>query len=207
MYPTLEVRWFYRGTIPEEVRAWFAASEPAPTHEPPRVDHYLYLQKSNAQGIKLREGRIEIKQRLHQYGSVRFYRGVTGVIEHWRKWSLPLVTTEDGLAEFLVPRSSWIGVRKERTLRGYRCDGEGQVRAIPITDTGSGCHMELAKVQADDRMWWTLAFEAYGAEPSLRGSLASTISYIFEGDGAPCPLDAKDSFGYARWLALLEQGA
>ena len=207
MYPTLEVRWFYRGTIPEEVRTWFAASEPAPAHEPPRIDHYLYLQKSNAQGIKLREGRIEIKQRLHQYGSVRFHRGVTGVIEHWRKWSLPLAPSEDGVAEFLVPRSSWIGVRKERTLRGYRCDGEGQVSAIPITDTRQGCHVELAKVRAGDREWWTLAFEAYGAEPSLRGSLASTISHIFERDGAPYPLDAKDSFGYARWLALLEQGA
>ena len=207
MYPTLEVRWFHRGTIPEEVRAWFAGSDPAPLHEPPRVDHYLYPQRNNALGIKLREGRIEIKQRLHQYGRVRFYRRVTGVIEHWRKWSLPLATTEDNLAEILVPKSSWVSVRKERMLRGYRCHSEREVSAAPIADSGQGCHMELATVQAGDRVWWTLAFEAYGAEPSLRGSLAYTMGYVFQRDGAPRPLDAKDSFSYARWLALLEQGA
>jgi hypothetical protein len=207
MFPTLEVRWFYRGRIPGDVRAWFAGSDPAPTPEPSRVDQYLCLPRSNALGIKLREGRIEIKQRLHQYGSVQFHRQATGVIEHWRKWSLPLATTHDDLDEILVPASSWVGVRKERVLRGYRCDGEGRVVAIPITDSDQGCHMELADVQAGDRVWWTLAFEAYGAEPSLRNSLAATIGHIFERDGAPCLLDAKDSFGYARWLALLQQGA
>ncbi|NIV28827.1 MAG: hypothetical protein GWN58_04720, partial [Anaerolineae bacterium] len=66
MYPTLEARWFMRGSIPHEVREWFARGEPAPIHEPPRMDHYLRLQRSNALGIKLREGRLEIKQRLHQ---------------------------------------------------------------------------------------------------------------------------------------------
>ena len=207
MFPTLEVRWFQRGSVPDDVRAWFAASDPAPTSEPPRVDHYMCLPRSNALGIKLREGRIEIKQRLHQYGSVQFHRQATGVIEHWRKWSLPLATTQDDLKEILVPASSWISVRKERMLRGYRCEGEGQVVAIPVTDLSQGCHMELTDVQADDRMWWTLAFEAYGAEPSLRSSLASIMGYIFDRGGAPCPLDAKDSFGYARWLALLQQGS
>jgi hypothetical protein len=117
---------------------------------------------------------------------------------------LPLAAPQDNLKEVLVPASSWISVRKERALRGYRC--EGQVVAIPVTDMGQGCHMELTGVQASDRVWWTLAFEAYGSETSLRSSLAATMSYIFDRDGAPCPLDAKDSFGYARWLALLEQG-
>lgn len=206
MYPTLEVRWFIRGSIPEEVREWFARGDPAPIDAPPRVDYYLCLQRSNALGIKLREGRIEIKQRLHQYGNIRFHRRVTGTIEHWRKWSMPLATTGESLAEILVPESSWIAVRKERMLRGYRCDADGQVVATPGGYADRGCHMELTSVQAGDRVWWTLAFEAYGAEPSLRGSLTSTMGYILERDGAPTSLDGRDSYGYARWLALLEQG-
>ena len=207
MYPTLEVRWFMRGSIPTEVREWFARGDPAPIHEPPRVDQYLRLQRSNALGIKLREGRIEIKQRLHQYGNIRFHRRVTGAIEHWRKWSMPLATTGEGLAEILVPKWSWIAVRKERLLRGYRCDASGRVIATPGGYADRGCHMELATVQASDRVWWTLAFEAYGAEPSLRSSLTSTMGYALERDGAPTTLEARDSYGYARWLALLEHGA
>ena len=122
MFPTLEVRWFYQGRIPEDIRKWFARSDPAPTCEPARTDYYLCLPKSNDLGIKLREGRIEIKQRVHQYGSVQFHRQATGLIEHWHKWSLPLAMTQTGLEEILVPESSWTGVRKERLLRGYRCD-------------------------------------------------------------------------------------
>ena len=61
-------------------------------------------------------------------------------------------------------------------------------------------------MQAGDRVWWTLAFEAYGTEPSLRGSLTSTMGHILGSNGAPTTLDACDSYGYARWLALLEQG-
>ena len=207
MYPTLEVRWFTRGSIPEEVREWFARGEPPPMSEPPRVDHYLRLQRSNALGIKLREGRIEIKQRLHQYGKIRFHRRVTGAIEHWRKWTMPLAVTGEGMAEILVPGSSWINVRKERMLRGYRCEVGGQVIATGGEYVDRGCHMELSTVQAGDRVWWTLAFEAYGTEPSLRGSLTSTMGHILGNDGVPTTLDARDSYGYARWLALLEQGA
>jgi hypothetical protein len=207
MYPTLEVRWFVRGSIPEEVREWFVQGDPAPLPEPPRVDQYLRLQRSNALSIKLREGRIEIKQRLHQYGNIRFHRRVSGAIEHWRKWSMPLAATGESLAEILVPQSSWAAVRKERLLRGYRCDAGGQVLAIRGEYVDRGCHMELTTVQAGDRVWWTLAFEAYGTEPSLRGSLVSTIGYILERDGSTITLDARDSYGYARWLALMEQGA
>ena len=206
MYPTLEVRWFNRGSIPKVVREWFARGELAPNHEPPRVDQYLRLPRSNALGIKLREGRLEIKQRLHQYGNIRFHRRATGAIEHWRKWSMPLALTGNSLSEVLVPQSSWIAVRKERMLRCYCCDTEGQVISTQGRCVDRGCHMELTAVQAGDRVWWTLAFEAYGAEPSLRGSLTSTMGYILERDGAPITLASRASYGYARWLALMEQG-
>jgi len=206
-FPTLEARWFCLGTIPEQVREWFARSEPAPIHEPSRVDHYLRLQRGHGLGIKLRQGSIEIKQRLHQYGNISFHRHVTGVIEHWRKWSLPLAADGEGVAEMLVPKSSWIAVRKDRMLRAYRCDAGGQIIATQGEYADQGCHLELTSVQARNRVWWTLAFEAYGVESSLRDSLASTMQYILKYEGTPYRLDARDSFGYARWLALLEQGA
>lgn len=206
-FPTLEVRWFCPGAIPEQVQEWFTRGDPAPAHEPSRVDHYLRLQRSHGLGIKLRQGSIEIKHRLHQYGNINFHRHVTGVIEHWRKWSLPLAATGESLDGLLVPRSSWVAVRKERMLRSYRCDVGEQIAATTELYTERGCHLELTNVQVGDRIWWTLAFEAYGAESSLRDSLASTMQYILKREGAPYRLDARDSFGYARWLALLEQGA
>jgi hypothetical protein len=206
-FPTLEARWFYPGTVPEQVREWFTRSDPAPSRQPARVDYYLRLQSSHALGIKLRQGSIEIKHRSHQYGSATFHRHVTGVIEHWRKWSLPLAATGEGLDELLVPRSSWVAVSKERMLRSYGYNLAGQIVATAELYAERGCHLELTNVQVGDSVWWTLAFEAYGDESSLRSVLAPTIVYILEREGAPCPLDGRDSFGYARWLALQDRGA
>jgi hypothetical protein len=32
------------------------------------------------------------------------------------------------------------------------------------------------------------------------------MGYILERDGSPMTLASRDSYGYARWLALMEQG-
>ncbi|MGD8968471.1 MAG: hypothetical protein PVI07_13255, partial [Anaerolineae bacterium] len=57
---------------------------------PAREDHYLRLSDTYALGIKLRQGRIEAKQRVRRPGVVRFHERVTGIVEHWRKWSFQL---------------------------------------------------------------------------------------------------------------------
>ncbi|MFN2285080.1 MAG: hypothetical protein ACK2UQ_11710, partial [Anaerolineae bacterium] len=69
MFPTVETRWFYPGIIPSDVLAWYHYGERAPEAQPTRIDYYLRLSDHGDLGIKLREGRIEIKQRAKQYGA------------------------------------------------------------------------------------------------------------------------------------------
>lgn len=63
MYPTAEVRWFHRGKVPLDVMAWFLRLHGEPEEPGHRVDYYLRLSDADALGIKLRDGRIEIKTR------------------------------------------------------------------------------------------------------------------------------------------------
>src|SRR5215210_559132 len=51
-----EVRWFYSGTIPDKVVAWFnnIAKSP-PNYEKPRDDLYLVMPDDESYGIKLRD--------------------------------------------------------------------------------------------------------------------------------------------------------
>lgn len=207
MFATVEVRWFYEGRVPVEVREWFQRGVYGPDEQPRRVDHYLRLGDTDSLGIKLREGRIEIKQRHHPHGIVHFHERAAGLVEGWRKWSLPLAEVGEGLAHALVPASAWIAVQKERSLRICRIGSDGLLIPVPgVAYPGQGCGVELTAVEVGGAVWWSLAFEAFGDGSYLQENLVSGIERLFNHEGVPFLLEAQASCGYPRWLSLLQQG-
>ncbi|MBC8503531.1 MAG: hypothetical protein ISR58_17985 [Anaerolineales bacterium] len=88
MFSTVEVRWFYQGVIPSDIQTWFdqkVVEGIEPINQPSRTDQYL-LQGHNASlGVKLREGRVEIKQRVQEYGYAEFGPAVTGIVKGRKK--------------------------------------------------------------------------------------------------------------------------
>jgi len=208
MFPTVEVRWFYHGPIPREVLAWLQKAAPEPDQPPCRVDHYLRLGDIDSLGIKLREGRIEIKQRHGQQRIVRFHEQVAGMAERWHKWSLALAEPEHSLPGILMPASSWIAVEKERRLCKYEVVGPGQIVPVSAQEfPEQGCTVELTNIRAGEAAWWSLGLEAYGHEASLRDHLLLTAERFFARHGVPRPLGPGASYGYPRWLVLLPSAA
>jgi hypothetical protein len=204
MFPTVEVRWFYGGTIPPQVLEWFREGQGQPEEPAYRVDHYLHLSDGDSVGIKLREGRLEIKQRHRQYGVVEFHRQAAGQVEHWRKWSFDLTQASDRCSESMAPDPPWIRVCKQRWLSRYRITGGGAV--IP-TDAGGypeqGCDLELTSVKAKGRAWWTWGFEAFGEEPAQHENLVLVATQVFAIHEPPIVLDVGHSYSYPAWLANL----
>jgi hypothetical protein len=200
MFPTVEVRWFYRGQVPLEVEAWFHQGAGRVEIHASREDHYLRLRDTYELGIKLRQGQIEIKQRVLRPGLVRFHERVSGIVEHWRKWSFQLAEPYTALSSIAVPTASWIPVRKERMLRTYRLTIDTGV--VPVSSSQSspeGCELELSKVHVVEQDWWTLAFEAFGEESVLQEQLERVARHVFAADRPPS-LNASQSRGYADWL-------
>lgn len=205
MYPTAEVRWFYAGRVPPEVRAWFRQAVRQPMGPLHRVDYYLRLADGDSLGIKLREGRVEIKKRLGQRGVVHFHRRVAGVVERWRKWSFVLAEAGQEVASLIHPASSWIGVQKERALCRYRLEGSQQGVVVPAGEPASlGCGLELTTLRLWGEEWWTVGFEAFGGEASLEEALLLAADLAL-GEEPPV-LEARDSYGYPRWLEIVEAG-
>jgi hypothetical protein len=203
MFPTVEVRWFCRGTIPVGVRAWFQRGEGEPEAAPSRVDHYLRLTDGGGLGIKVREGRLELKQRQGQQGVLRLHQHVTGRAEHWRKWSFALAGSGSALDRMLVPPQAWIGVAKARLLRRYLVTGEDRI--VP-TSTGEyperACDWELTQVRVRGLAWWTVGFEAFGQESTLPETLRLVAGQVLAAREPP-RLQILDSFGYPEWLRML----
>ena len=205
MYPTAEVRWFLQGPVPHDVKAWFQRRTGSVEQEPPRVDRYLRLLGSEGLNVKLREGRIEIKQRVGQASVMRFHERVSGLVETWRKWSFEIAEPGGSRSETAPPGSSWIGVRKERRLRAYRVEnGEDVVAWIGPGSPREGCELELTRVRAAGQVWWTVAFEAFGDESTLRENLLLVVRNVLSADEPPL-LPGSNTCGYAAWLSSLIQ--
>jgi len=201
----MEVKWFREGAIPRETLKWFEQRDGQPETQPCRVDYYLCVTDRDSLGIKLREGRIEIKQRHRQYGVVRFDGRVAGLVEQWHKWGFELIQPGSDPASILGASRSWIGVKKDRRLYRYRVTDDQKVVAVPTTDYPvQGCHLELTRIGVGDRGWWSLGFEAFGDLSTIQESLFLVARKVLAA-GAPPVLEAKDSYGYPTWLQLIEK--
>jgi hypothetical protein len=200
---TVEVRWFGEGAVPPGLEAWFRQGEIEAEEQPRRTDHYLRPTSGDFQGIKLREGRIEIKRRERSYGVVPLHLRVAGLVECWRKWSFGLAPAMDNLEEVLAPASSWIGVRKERRLRLYSLAAGDGIAAITTDEVPErGCGLELTRLAVAGEAWWSLGFEAFGGTTSFRGDLFPVIEHVLALGQAPV-LDAQASCSYPAWLTAL----
>lgn len=200
MFPTLETRWFYPGPIPPDVLAWYHYGERAPEAQPTRIDYYLRLASNDDLGIKLREGRIEIKQRAEQYGVEQLHARVHGLVEGWRKWSFGVSDLGSGLGDLTGPRPAWIAIRKARRLRRYGVTDAGEIIAIAGAEIApQGCNIELAEITLHGKTWWSLAFETFGPEATLHATFTRVVQHVLRGNTVP-HLDADHSYGYAHWM-------
>jgi hypothetical protein len=206
MLATEEMRWFFAETMPESVTAWFGAQICAaqvciaPT-QPPRTDYYLRLADSDSLGIKLRQGRIETKQREGTSTLVQLGERAAGQVESWRKWSFELVET----GESVTDAAQWVGVWKARRWCLFTVGENGRIiPAPPTTILEQGCACELTDVRLADSSepWWSLGFEAFGGTAvDRRERLLLVAKQFLRREDAPL-LAAEHSYSYPKWLQM-----
>lgn len=168
MLRSVEVRWFDRGVVPSEISEWFRKIHPSIEAQTPRSDDYLILPENGTSlGIKLREGKIELKQRTDQFGVFDLGSEIRGEIEAWRKWSFELAKTNLDL--YRVPTENWICVEKSRQIAKF------EISPVSMTDLPDrGCGVELTKIRAEDQEWWTIGLEAFGENCDLKSDLSKS---------------------------------
>ncbi|MCB0824286.1 MAG: hypothetical protein KDC09_16435, partial [Bacteroidales bacterium] len=59
---TAEIRWFYKGEIPADFLKWFGGFNGLFEEQAVRTDLYLKMNENTNYGIKLREGKFEVKK-------------------------------------------------------------------------------------------------------------------------------------------------
>ncbi len=200
--PTVETRWFYQGAIPEPVLDWFRDGARGHEAAPSRVDHYLLVPDTATLGVKLREGRIEVKQRFSEEGAIEFAEHAVGVVERWRKWGFSLADAGDSAA-VLAEAGHWHAVTKLRLIRTYAVKPDGAVVLLPGPSLNEPtCSLELTCVAIASQRWWTVGLEAAGAAAASASTLQRIASLALAGLRG-FELRADASYGYPEWLRLL----
>ncbi len=206
MFSTAEVRWFYQGGIPGDVQSWFDHVAEEPILQPARLDTYLEQPNNSGLGIKLRQGRIEIKQRVREFGKVDFEHKVSGVVESWRKWSFLIAQEQMGHLPPAILGDSWMQIRKERSLFSFEIiDREVKPTSLPDYSSG-GCNVELTLINVERETWWSLGLEAFGDEKTNYNRLEIAAHHVFSKSPRP-GLAAQSSFGYPQWLENVRKNA
>jgi hypothetical protein len=203
MNPTTEVRWFLRGKAPVELSRWFGQGAITPTAET-RADWYLHSTENSALGIKLREAKLEIKQRLNQAGIYEFAQTVHGQVENWVKWEFLLSSGSDlesNVPQFNQSDGFWVLVKKERLSKYYCIAPDGTAPVEVETQTGQGYTLELTQLQVWDQDWHSLGLETFGDIAQFKQPPEHLFRQVFA--GFDLVLQAADSFGYPQWLQKL----
>ena len=201
MFVSAEIRWFWKGVLPEDIESWFRSGLHPPHVETPRVDEYLVDRSQTELGVKKRGGNdgVEVKGLVALGGhQTTPFEGRTQI---WTKWLSRALTIED---------LACVSVEKSRWLRKYDTSGSDvtEVALGPTADSVNaqrrslaiGCQLELVTLAfTEDRTaWWSIGFEAFGRLDTIEPSLHRTLAHL-----APSVPDMKGGFAlsYPEWLA------
>jgi hypothetical protein len=169
---TAEARWFFPGRASPAQVAWFVQKDRV-RREAKRIDRYLDLAGCATLGIKQRQGKLELKART---APPRLFKlaGVAGYRDQWGKSSLSLGNTTR-----LAGR--WVPVAKARMVLPQK-----------------GCDVELARIEAFGRRYFSLGFEAVAP-----AALERTLARFFAARGAMpgTRIAPRYSLSYPVWLA------
>ena len=199
-FKTIEVRWFYPGTLPDDVFDWFDGLGEPLANADTRTD--IYLQSSSPDmGIKLRQGNLEVKYRQAKLGSIALDRLAINQVEQWSKW----ICIDDlaGLTPTKVAdKPGWLEVNKIRYQRLYQVNFDDNIQLIPITTPmANSTGIEVTQLQVAGHTYWTIACEYFGDRIELVSEflpLVKSLMFGFPGSIYPPSI----SCGYPEWLNI-----
>jgi hypothetical protein len=205
MFVSHELRWFYPGNLPENIQLWFQHHCLLDSLKSPetREDVYLYSPGCDYLGIKLRQGRLEVKWRQAELGVMDLGELVTGKAEKWGKWLCEDSKGESFQPAMVLGNPSWVTVQKVRYSQLFQVLGDFSVQAVATNERlDNGCSVEITNLTVREKAWWSLAFEAFGEDSQMQENLQATASSVFQ-TYQSSQLAIANSYAYPHWLGLI----
>jgi hypothetical protein len=179
MYKSKEIRWF-KNSSGKVIRNRFASQGQTFENTEPRTDHYLPLDKDDIT-VKLREGNIEIMQRIGEAAKGMLTKTTEGVFEHWIKWSFNADKADKGSQTIVSSNPhNWIETIKTRIGVKLTENANGDLQIIPIKSfVDFRCQIEYALLQIKGKTIYTFGLEWFWEKELhlLHELLSETLSH------------------------------
>lgn len=194
MSTSFEMRWFLEGKIPTEIKDWYEQE----TYQRENIDDkYLISSACSSFGIKLRNGRLEIKEKTAEGIVINITDTIQGKLERWKKTVFGLFPN---LSEINQETAGWTTVHKIRKIKHYRFEAPGEIKLVSNgQQPPTGCRLELAQIKINHSDWWTIIFEMSGEENIITEDFSKALKSIL-GILNLEQLNNENSYSYPEWL-------
>lgn len=195
MFKSREIRWFYPTEL-KSVEKWFMDNGYTFENADPRTDYYLPLKNQDDIGIKLREGNVEIKQRIARTKKENISELANGYFENYIKWSFSSAEKDPLFQEIIEgEKFNWLWVRKERVGYKLKENQNGSIIRVKLDEFPEfGCQVEYTRIKIKEELWYTLCLEWFG-EKEIEIDLSILDEMLGDQE-----LKASNSMGYAEFL-------
>jgi len=168
----LELRWFFQGKIPEEVKRWFVKcsfgnEETILEKDDSYQDVYLFNPEVIYSSVKFRNEKLGIKWRKSTFPiAVRINKtNITGIAEEWKLWELKDDKTSEEIQMYMEKNDKhpWIKINKNRQRYCFKISWKTKELLEPETIIPTAdFSIELTNVILEknrDISWWTIGIE------------------------------------------------
>jgi hypothetical protein len=205
---SVELRWFIKGPHAPDgmdgwIRAdWTGAGRPRPPTEETRTDSYLVVRGPDVGAKKRGQQQLEIKIR-GEVSPARAFGRHSGCVERWTKYAVDNVAAASlptNVRSRVEQATQRVDVRKTRWLRRLAIRGASLNELPPDQWVNRAVGVELTRIVAREQHWWSVGFEAFPDEETVRQALAPAVTRVLE-PLRTITLTAADSMAYPEWLA------
>ncbi len=199
IYYSSEIRWF--SDKGKTLLNLFNAFPGKSSATQARTDRYLN-RKSESIGIKIREGRMEIKLLVGSHKHT--FKRQRWIIEDWVKCSYEdSAASLQNLGKIDSDIFSWIDILKKRKQKKFVLSGK-TVRPVDFDEQISqGCTVEYTSLKVHKTIpYYTLGFEAFGKDNQASHRNLTTMLNYSETYIQPNALKEIICGGYARFFCL-----
>src|SRR5215207_7440902 len=185
---SLEMRWFFQGKVPEEVKRWFNKGsfdneksflEKEETYQ----DIYLFNPEVTYSSVKFRNENFVIKWRKNTFPiTIRINRTIiSGIAEEWMLWELKDDKTSEEIQLYMEKNDKhpWMKINKNRQRYYFKISDTTKGLLEPETGgSNADFSMELTNIILEknkDISWWTIGIDLF--EKSSSSDSNDTSNY------------------------------
>jgi hypothetical protein len=198
MLESVELRWFYKGQLPNELNTTFCNSDIKLEPES-RTDYYLLIENCDSLGIKLRNSRLEIKKLKRNHIEL-LNKYVNGKMEQWIRWEWNDTNSFNEILQFIQANkyNPWIKIDKKRLQKKFVIFDNSLLETLQ-DNTHFDFSIELTELKVSEHLWWSIGIDSSKIGDNIHFFMQLIKRCINE--KYQTNLKLASSYGYPEWVS------